>query len=362
MGPLIFAAWMGLAPAWGQQTETVVQQSGDSLAMGGASSGVPEIYVVQPGDTLWDISSKFLGNATYWPRLWSINEQITNPHWIYPGNKVRFTLGTLLEPPDVSLEGASQDGYQVEPLAFEDANITCGPDIRFNVGYASEQLEAPGFMAAKDDVDVLGHVHRARGMQTYLSETDLVYLDLDNPDAYECGDVVMIFRPVKSNVRHPTQRKTHFGNVYRIVGEARVVHEYGKYVSAVVRTSWSEIQRGDLVGSPIPINIETETEVPDGDLEGTVVARLTTEATLAGTGETVFLDRGRADGLRVGNAFYVVEQRDEHVNLRGEDTELPPSVIGRIVVVRVDDYSSTGVVVDAARPINVGNRVAMTVE
>ena len=89
--------------------------TGDTLGMT-SSSGTPEYYVVQEGDTLWEISSRFLGNAYYWPKLWSINEQVTNPHWIYPGNRIRFTMGTLLEPPDVGLDGGGGDSYTVSSL------------------------------------------------------------------------------------------------------------------------------------------------------------------------------------------------------------------------------------------------------
>ena len=80
------------------------------------------------------------------------------------------------------------------------------------------------------------------------------------------------------------------------------------------------------------------------------------------TGETVFIDRGRADGIRVGNSFFVVEQRDENVDLKKEDTSLPPSVVGRVVVVRVDDYVSTAVITDADRSLRVGARVTTVVD
>ena len=53
-------------------------------------SGVSDVHVVQPGDTLWDLSSKYLNSPWVWPRVWSYNPHITNPHWIYPGQVVRF--------------------------------------------------------------------------------------------------------------------------------------------------------------------------------------------------------------------------------------------------------------------------------
>ena len=54
----------------------------------------------------------------------------------------------------------------------------------------------------------------------------------------------------------------------------------------------------------------------------------------------------------------VLLERLEELDRKQEDTRLPVSVIGRVVVTRVDDYSSTGVVVDSARPISVGARVS----
>lgn len=382
---LIAMAWLGGAPALAEapdsgeetffdadtsnapvpvQPKTVTRevQSGDQLGFSGPS-GTPEYYTVQSGDTLWDISNKFLGNAYYWPRLWSINEQITNPHWIYPGNRIRFTLGTLLEPPQVGLETeAGRDGYTVAGLEYGDADATCGPDVRFNFTLPSDTYQSLGFLANEEDMDILGKVPRARVGSSMISETDLVYLDMENPEAYECGDLLMIFRPVEKKVRHPKERGTKYGTMYQIVGEARVVHQGDKYVSAHIRTSYSEIARGDLVGPMLPVTVELEVEAPDGDVEGTVVARLNQESILSRPGDTIFLDRGRADGLRVGSSLYVIEQRDMMINPNENDPELPESVVGRAVVVRIDEYASTAVITDASTSIEVGSPVKQQVE
>ncbi|HYO70640.1 MAG TPA: LysM peptidoglycan-binding domain-containing protein, partial [Archangium sp.] len=57
---------------------------------GGRESAPGEVHTVERGDTLWDLSQKYLGSPWYWPKVWSYNPEIANPHWIYPGNTVRF--------------------------------------------------------------------------------------------------------------------------------------------------------------------------------------------------------------------------------------------------------------------------------
>jgi hypothetical protein len=74
-------------------------------------------------------------------------------------------------------------------------------------------------------------------------------------------------------------------------------------------------------------------------------------------GETVFIDRGREDGVRVGSSFYIYERRDEMLDIKREDDKLPLSVIGRLVVVRVDERTSTAVITDADRSLTVGNHL-----
>jgi hypothetical protein len=80
----LFALSAVLAPEGLSAQEAEEQSTGD---------GRPESHPVKEGDTLWDLSGRYLDSSYEWPRLWSYNPEITNPHWIYPGHVLRLRDG-----------------------------------------------------------------------------------------------------------------------------------------------------------------------------------------------------------------------------------------------------------------------------
>src|SRR4030067_2127685 len=58
----------------------------------------PEDYLIEKGDTLWDISDSKLQDPFLWPRLWKGNPQIKNPDLIYPGDKLKIPSREALMP------------------------------------------------------------------------------------------------------------------------------------------------------------------------------------------------------------------------------------------------------------------------
>jgi hypothetical protein len=343
---------------WLSLSMSVAMAQEGTTSMGGAP-GAPDFYVIQNGDTLWDISTRFLGDAYVWPELWSVNEYITNPHWIYPGNKIYFRLGDALNPPSAGLDdkGAQADGYTPPKAVESSSEAACDFPSLYERRYEGVKLSAPGVLADDDTLEIRGKVYGSEVVGREIGEGAIVYLDLSDDSDVECGSLLALYRRQPGKVRGDDGP---VGHVYRVLGVAQVLRVDDDIATATIRDVWSEIERGDLVGTPVDVDLQVDVASPQGDVDAKIIARLTTEQRLASTGETVFLNRGTDDGVDVGSSLFMVERRDGMHPDAKDDPRLPERVVGRVVIVRADAEVATAVVVDASRDVQVGQRLVMT--
>ncbi|HZW88388.1 MAG TPA: LysM peptidoglycan-binding domain-containing protein, partial [Myxococcaceae bacterium] len=116
--------------------------------------GPSQVHTVEKGDTLWDLSSKYLGSPWYWPKVWSYNPQIANPHWIYPGNQVRFYPGnggaqeTPARAEVMSLEG--DDLEDTKPFEGDDEDVQL---VRIPVETKTRELVVKDGFATPNEVE-----------------------------------------------------------------------------------------------------------------------------------------------------------------------------------------------------------------
>ena len=79
-------------------------------------SEVPEgtqVYVVQPGDTLWDLAQSNFGDPYLWPQLWERNQYILDSHWIYPGDPLFMSVEV------VPLDALAEAGVVQESMSMD---------------------------------------------------------------------------------------------------------------------------------------------------------------------------------------------------------------------------------------------------
>lgn len=314
---------------------------------------VPETHVVRTGDTLWDITWFYFNNPFDWPRVWSFNPEISNPHWIYPGDQVRLyaageapvtTAAPGLGQPDVEPGTGAQEpaapaavgGFSLRQLAFVDQQ-----NLRFAAvvdGSTEEKL--------------------------LLSAGDSIYLTYPEGRPPKVGTRYSIYRPRKV-IKHPNTGKK-VGAYVRVIGELEIVSvKKGKRARAIITDSTAVIERGAAVGPLQRQFKKIEPTVPAVDLQATIVDQLFADE-LIGARQVVVLDRGSNHKLAKGNRLYVVRRGDAYVDLGGkptstgqDDRRYPARAIGEVIVVQVGKNTSLALVTRSVQEIGVGDHVLM---
>jgi LysM repeat protein len=323
------------------------------------------VHTVVPGDTLWDLSQRYLGSPWYWPKVWSYNPQIANPHWIYPGNQVRFSVGTGEEPPgQVEIEPGSGtmgegDFSLVEPV--EDTKVTMiGPKPYEPKG--RERMPRAGFVTDKE-LERTGTLAKSFAETVMLSTGDIVYLVFPDRAAAVVGKDYVIYRPDRK-VYHPRSGRL-VGYMTMLLGRARVLQvDNPYYVRAQISFAYDSMYRGDLVGpagEPMVLTVAPVPNTNPTNIEGAVVAAMDPYITVNGERDEVVVDLGSAEGVQNGNVFTIIRQadpQDQAVNpALNQDPHLPAEVIGTCIAAEVKEHATVCMLVRTVREIVAGDRM-----
>ena len=313
------------------------------------SGPTPELHVVRRGDTLWDISFYYFNDPWQWPKVWSFNPQITNPHWIYPGDLVRLLpRGMFAQQPDAQPEPDSTPG-DVTPIDRLPA-----PAQRTSVG-----LKQTAFVE-KSNLDKSIVVDGAVDEKELLSIGDSVYLSYPANNPPKIGQRYSVYAP-ESTVKAGGKEQ---GAYVRVLGTVEVVSvKQDKKARGVITEANMEIERGAKVG-PLMKQFKNVPPVPPKvDAQGSIVAMLTKDQ-LIGQGEVIFIDLGKGSGVEVGNRMFVVRRGDAKPPMSGDtvgqdNRAFPARSLGEIVVVEVGDKISIGLVTLSVQEMALGDIVMM---
>jgi hypothetical protein len=308
---------------------------------------VPELHVVRSGDTLWDICWYYFNDPWQWPKVWSYNPQISNPHWIYPGDLVRL-LPRGLFAQRTAPEGEGQGSGAATPAMPVD--VVPPPAQRTDVG-----IKQTAFVE-KSDLDRSMTIDGAVDEKLLLGTGDSVYISYPKDKPPQVGKRYSIYTP--------DHEVKGYGSYVRVLGTVEVVSVVeNKRARGVIVEANQEIERGAKVG-PLLKQFKTVAPVqPSVDAQGNIVAMLTSEQ-LIGQGEVVFIDLGKAAGIAVGNRMHVVRRGDAHpgrteTNIGQDDRRFPARAVGEIVIVDVGEKISVGLVTLAVQELGIGDLVVM---
>lgn len=223
-----------------------------------------EIYTIKKGDTLWDLSSRFLRDPFLWPKLWQRNPYITNPHWIYPGQPVR-----LVPPEELMKEVPTEAVKEPEikkvepPLEEKKPEVVEAKPAEVKPPEVKPVVEKPVVEKPVEEIPTefpevrsagfISDVHfRGIGMildnkegKTFMSEGDIVYLAFRTAEPILIGNKYTVFRGTDF-VRNPyTGRKV--GRKYVIMGNLQVIDQQGNFYTGKVIEAFYAIEKGDML-------------------------------------------------------------------------------------------------------------------
>jgi len=310
------------------------------------AAGAPDTYVVQVGDTLWDIAATFLKDPWYWPEIWYVNPQIENPHLIYPGD----VLGLVYV--DGQQRITTTQRATTARLSPE-ARVTPLTDAITSVPYESiSAFLSSGVILERREADRLPYLVATKGDHLIAAAGNTVYVrgDVDQPGA-------------RYNVVHIGDKLVDPDNndllgYHGITIAQGTVRRSGDPATFALTESKQEAKHGDrLVPTSVDVPLNFFPKAPSGTIDGQIIA-VVGGVTQIGQYQVVVMNRGSNHGLAVGDVLTVF-QKGERVrdHVEGGSVKLPDEEAGTIMVFKVYDRVGYGLVMEATTALHVEDYV-----
>ncbi len=314
--------------------------------------GHPDRYVVVKGDTLWDISSRFLNSPWLWPEVWYVNPQIENPHLIYPGDII--SLVYVDGKPQLRLQ-RGKGTFKLSPKARVERLDKAIPTIPID---AIQQFLTRPLVVDDATLKDAAYVVSSADEHLIVGAGDRVYV---RGISAEQGNRYNIFRP-GGPYKDPDSGEI-LGYEALFLGDANA-QKFGDPSTLKVTSTTREINIGDRV---LPVSQEDvyayftphSAETP---INGTIIS-VVDGVSQIGQFQIVALNRGAREGVDVGMVFAIDQRGDlivDQVRARDAHQEmvrLPDEEAGLLMVFRSFEKVSFGLVLKATSALHVGDHI-----
>jgi hypothetical protein len=323
----------------------------------------PDSYVVKRGDTLWGIAKVFLRDPWYWPEIWQVNQQIQNPHLIYPGDTLRL----------VYIDGRARVTLQRGMIERGDAAHVL-PRVR------SEPLESAvttipyatvaAFMSkpsvlASEQIKGAPYVFATRNDHVIISDGDTVYARGFQAPA-EMGTRYNLIRVGDALHDPDDNRIVGYDGIF--TGSGHITRS-GDPATLIMTESSRETEPGDkLFAGGVDVPLDFIPSSPKVKINGRIMA-VSDGVTIIGQYQVVVINRGARDGLTPGNVLavfevggYVRDTVDKGYlggmsRLGAKNVRLPDERTGTFMVFKTFDQISYGLIMEAKDIIRVQDLV-----
>ncbi len=352
----------------------------------------PDEYVVQKGDTLWDISARFLQEPWYWPTIWQGNPQIEDPHLIYPGDVVslKFKDGQPMLTVNASGMGVNGRNVKLSPVVRYYDNDDAIPSIPVD---AIQQFLTRPRVVTEEEMDKWPYVVSSYDQHLVSGAGNKLYVRGLSEDSTETRYGLYRKGPAYINPRKDKDKVLGYEALY--LGDV-VIEKWGDPASVIVTLSKQEILNGDrlVAESDEDASNEFTPSTPYRDIDANILSVFNGVAEI-GQYQVVVVDVGAGDGVEVGSILAIYQsgnvatdeiaseiKRNYEVadndfigalvkgindsglvgylgrwNTKPELIELPAEYAGILMVFRIFENVSYALVMEAVSPIHVYDSV-----
>lgn len=297
-------------------------------------------YTVKKGDTLWDLSERFADSPWLWPDLWKENNQLPNPHWIYPGNRIRLYHKEWTKVMEKPAEGTGVPAEEPVYFLYRNADM---------LGFIREDAIKPSavIFKAKDDVRM-------------LSPEDLVYLRKENPGDFIPGSRYTVYRTMDSIKNQMTGKP--YGIQHYILGIVEIVKEEPQFIIGKITYSLRPIQVEDKLMPLTPRSGQIQVVKSTGGILADLISS-EDHQTIFGDHTIAFFDKGDSDGIKPGQIYQLFYQEEASPDPKSkEKVLLTPNVLGEVFVLHTEEKTSTVIITSAKDPIPKNAKIRSTVQ
>jgi hypothetical protein len=314
-----------------------------------ADQNEPTIYVIKQGDTLWGLSERFIKDPNYWPNMWSKNSRITNPHVLYPGQKVRVFPDRLEFEQPVAMQNERHPASASSAKAAEPFQDVVVAEKSYTV------LGNEGFLL-ESDIKPSGTIIGIHNSRVIAGDDDIVYTDIGRAQGAKGGEKYSIFRR-ETTVSHPATNEI-MGVQIVPLGTLQITDLEQKSSRAIITKTYREINSDAYL---LPYREDRRREValkmPNRELRGYIIESYSGSSIIA-AGDIVYIDLGKAHGAEPGNMLYIVRdvQLDQRL-VEGRVDKLPQELLGALVILETGKKTATAIVVKSIDAIYKGDRI-----
>ncbi len=309
----------------------------------------PDRHIVVKGDTLWDISGKFLKQPWRWPEIWQMNrDQIKNPHLIYPGDVVLLDMSSGSPRLRLGKKVGAGTG-KLQPTVYSKPIQQVVPSIPPN---AIEPFISQPLVIEDGELNTGVKIVAMQEDRMLVGTGDSFYASGIPDAAVEKWHVFRKGKPLKD----PATGKILAYEAF-FLGNAKLVKP-GEPALLRVSLAKEEIARGDrLIPAPEPEIISYVPHRPEQDVSARVLG-IYGGLREGGANSVVALNVGKNDGMEIGHVVALYRKRvslDVDDSGRRTETPVPDERYGLAFVFRVFNGISYALVVESSKAVIVGD-------